>query len=182
MSKMATDEEKLVYEDLKRAYDITLERRKTLTGQATSLMGFAGIIETILIGMLVTLATDHDARTELSRTAYYYPQLWFDVIGFVTYIIAIIFALLAFYEGKYYKVPQMPDKDNATKSIIEIFSDPAKNYNLKLLAIQVNYATEQNQLTNNAKHLYLKVATTFLVIGIGASAIGGLLLVFSLFQ
>lgn len=54
-----------LYEDLKREYDLTLDRRKTLTSQATSLISFAGIIETVLVALLITLATNKDARSLL---------------------------------------------------------------------------------------------------------------------
>jgi hypothetical protein len=54
-----------IYSDLQRQHDLTAERRKTLTSQATNLMGFAGIVDTILIALIVALATNKDVRPVL---------------------------------------------------------------------------------------------------------------------
>lgn len=175
-SKMTIpDEHVMFYDDLKRQYDIVLERRRTLTDQSTKLIGFAGIIETILIGVLVTLSTDSTLKNELIQTPFYYPILMADMFGFVTYIIAVIFAVISFYEGKYRLAPILPNNDHMSE-INSVFTNPA-TYLLEGYARQVSNATSINQLTNDSKYKHLKVATIFVLMGIIASAIGGLLLI-----
>ena len=168
------DNLKHLYSDLQREYDLTLDRRKTLTGQATSLMSFAGIIETVLVGLIIALASNKDARGLLLSSQYFDMIIVLVGIGFASYILTAIFSLLAFREPKWTKVPQLPDP-NPIDSIEYFFANPSK-YNLKMFAIQLVDASTGHQKTNSRKYTYLKIALSFLMIGIIATTIGGLLM------
>lgn len=173
-----TDELDKLYTDLQRAYDLTWDRRKTLTGQAANMMSFAGIIETVLIGLIITLATNKDAHSILVSSPYYSAILLLATVGFSSYIITAIFSLLAFNEPTWLRVPEMPDKD-PLESVRFFYSGKGK-YNLEKVAMQLCRATELHQNTNKWKYIYLKIGLIFLMIGIVATAIGGFVLLATL--
>ena len=163
-----------LYTDLQREYDLTLGRRKTLTGQATNLMSFAGVIETVLIALVVTLATNNEARALLISSSYYPLIIILAGIGFSSYIITAFFAFLAFREKKWIRIPQMPDEDPLDS--IEYFYSNSDAYDVQMFAKQLSIATCYHQQTNDRKYEYLKIAQIFLVIGITSTAIAGLIL------
>lgn len=80
-----------MYDDLMRQYDLTADRRKSLTSQASSLLGFAGIIETILIATIVALGTNGDVRNLIIGSDFRYPLLYLASIGFIAYIVTVFF-------------------------------------------------------------------------------------------
>jgi len=169
------DKLKQLYTDLQREYDLTLDRRKTLNGQAANLMSFAGIIETVLVGLILTLATNKDARSLLAGSTDYHVLLILAGAGFVSYILTAAFAIVAFHESKWTRVPQMPDSD-PLKSIDDFYSKP-QAYNLAMFAKQISYATGELQKTNDLKFLRLRLALIFLLLGIVVTAIAGLMLI-----
>jgi hypothetical protein len=171
---LTDDNLKQLYSDLQRDYDLTIDRRKTLTGQATSLMSFAGIIQTILVGLLVTLATNSAARTLLSASPYYLAVVIIAGVGFFAYILTAFFSLLAFREPKWMRIPEMPDKD-PLQSVEDFYSRP-DSYNPKMFARQLVQATTFHQKTNDRKYNYLVFALVSLMTGIIFTAVGGVLL------
>lgn len=169
-----TDELIELYHDLQRAYDLTLDRRKTLTGQAANMMSFTGIIETVLVGILITIATNKDARTLLVASPYYSVILLLAGLGFASYIATAVFSLLAFREPKWSLVPTMPDP-NPLDSIQFFYTGKGK-YSFEKVAMQLVQATELHQETNDHKYRYLQVAFFSLLLGIGMTAIAGFVL------
>lgn len=71
-------------------------------------MGFAGIIETILIAAVVALGTDADTRKLINDSDYGYAVLVLAGIGFFSYIVTAIFSLRAYYEPKWIPAPAFP--------------------------------------------------------------------------
>jgi hypothetical protein len=176
---MALDERiRQLYTDIQREYDLTLERRRNLTSQATNIMAFTGIIQSVLIAVIVTLATDKDSQTVLMTSKYYHIILGLGGIAFISYIVTSVFSLLAFWEPKWFRVPRMPDND-PIKSIQTFFLDPVK-YNLEKFAIQLSKATQLHQLTNRSKYQYLRFAMLSLMVGIVATLLGGFCLLLNL--
>lgn len=169
-----SDELKQLYADLQREYDSVLDRRKTLTGQAASLLSFAGIIQTVLIGLMISLATNSAARTLLQGSQYYSAIVLMAAIGFISYIMTAVFSLFAFIERKWDRVPVMPDKDPLDS--IQFFYSHKGAYCLEKIAMQFMYATGLHQDTNDEKYRYLSAGFIFLLIGIIATAIAGFIL------
>jgi len=168
---------KQLYTDLQRQYDLTLDRRKNLTGQATNLISFTSIINTILIGIIVASATNKDVQTSLLNSSYYSLIVVAVVVGFSAYILTTIFSLLAFREPRWFRVPKMPDR-YPIDSIIYFFRNRG-TYNLEKIAIQLSEATRRHQLTNDSKYMFLRLAVIFLMIGIFATVIGGAAMIFT---
>jgi hypothetical protein len=137
-------------------------------------MSFAGIIETVLIGLIVALASDKDSR-DLLMSSDYFPLLASLVgLGFACYIITAILSLMAFRKPKWTRTPQMPDPDPIV-SINYFFSNPDK-YKLKMFAIQMVDASSRHRKTNSKKYDYFTVALIFLMIGIMATSVGGFIM------
>jgi hypothetical protein len=106
---VAMDQEKLqFYKDLQKEYDLILDRRKNLNAQATSLMSFTGIIQTVLVGFMIALATNDDARAFVTTQPNFHLLMAFIAAGFVCYIATAILALLALWEKKWNRIPQLP--------------------------------------------------------------------------
>ena len=161
---------------MRRQYDLIADRRKTLTSQASNLMGFAGIIETILIATIVTAATDADARALLSSSIFHYPVLALAGIGFVSYIITIFFSLKSYWEPEWVpapRIPLVPNKDR--KKSIDHFWRNVGDYDRNRLAQQLGVGADYDQLVNNQKYDDLKKAFWWLRFGIIATATGGIL-------
>src|SRR5712692_10068232 len=171
---MAQADLKGLYDDLKREYDLTLDRRKTLTGLATNLTSFAGIIQTVLVALLISVATSKDVRALLLPSVYFPLLAGTMGVGFFSYILTAFFSLMAFREPKWMRIPEMPDK-NPLKSIRDFYEHP-DYYEPKYFALQLGWATEIHQKTNDQKYDYLRIALIFLLFGIVATAIGGLVL------
>ena len=168
------DRLKNLYEDLKREYDLTLDRRKTLTGQAANLMSFAGVINTVLVALLISLATSKDVRALLAASPYYSLLKVLAVVGFFLYILAGYFSLRAFTEGKWMRVPEMPDPD-PLDSIETFYADPDL-YEPKFFAFQLVEATAYHQHANDLKFKNLRIALILLLLGIVVTGIAGLVL------
>jgi hypothetical protein len=167
-----------LYTDLQRQYDLIADRRKVLTSQATNLMGFAGIINTILIALIIALATNKDVKPLLIMSPYYGSLVVLAGTGFIAYVLAAIFSLLAYWEPKWIPAPQIPEvpgcKDSFDK--IKYFWTTPSEYKVEMNAYQFGVAIDCNQRINNTKFDNLKRAYSFLIIGIGVSAIAGVLL------
>jgi hypothetical protein len=169
----------LLYETLKGLYNQVLERRKTLTGQASSLLTFGGIIQTILVGLITTLATNSSAKTLLSQNSHYSWIVWAIGAGFVFYILTAVAALCAFVEPKWdpAPVPLLGKTPSAQKEeLMKIYADPTK-FSVSDLEVQLINATSKNQETNTRKFRFLFAGYIFLFLGIEATAIAGILLI-----
>lgn len=172
-----------IYDDLKRQYDLVADRRKVLTSQAVSLMGFAGIIDTVLIALMVSISTDNDVRTLLADTDYYTAFIGFSAFGFISYVATAIFALFAYWEPKWVVAPVIPKfrlpnvkSENKTLESISIFWNNPNLYQREVLAYQLQSGIEYNQKVNNKKYDNLRRAFVCLLVGIGVTTIGGIIL------
>jgi hypothetical protein len=139
--------------------------------------GFAGIIETILIATIVAVASDPAARQQLTQSPLYVPLFITSAIGFLSYMVTVFFALRAFWEPKWIPAPRVPPVPGMDRfDSIQYFWDNPESYEDVRLAQQLGEGIDQNQLVNNLKFKFLKVAQFSLIIGIIFSGIGGIIL------
>jgi hypothetical protein len=143
-----------MFDDLKEQYSIIAQRRSTLTGQASSLLGFAGIIETILIAAVVALATDGDVRNLINNSQYRYFVIVLAGIGFFSYIATAVFSLRAYYEPKWIPAPYFPPRRNRPlqDSVDNYWEDHPLKYSRKDTARQYALGINYNQGVNNSKY------------------------------
>jgi hypothetical protein len=172
----------ILYQDLKRQYDLILDRRKTLSSQATGLMGFAAIIETVLVGLMIAFTTNKDVQILLKNSEYYSLVVIFVGIGFFSYIIAALLCLLAFVEPMWFPIPMYGGSRGKLKEVEALEKYEAKydefiqhpeQYKLKMIAGQIVTANWHHQKTNNRKYKLLKYALASLIIGIIFTALVG---------
>ena len=89
----------------------------------------------------------------------------------MSYIVTVIFSLLAFKEPRWSRVPQMPDT-NPLDSIDHFFKNP-NDYDIRMFALQLSEASSMHMKTNSKKYYYLNLATVSLMVGIIATIFWG---------
>jgi hypothetical protein len=169
------DQLKLLFDTLVRHYDLVMTRRATLSGQASSLLTFAGIIQTILVGFLTTLATSIVAQTALSANPNHQIIFYAIDAGFAMYLLTAIMAICAYIETKWTPAPVPIDgttPDEWRTRIDEIHAN-SKTLSRVGLEMQLVTAINRHQATNNRKYILLILGYTFLVAGIALTALAG---------
>ena len=160
-------------DDLKRQYELTMERRCTLTSQASSLMSFASIIDTIVIALLIGLVSSEDVVNLLKDKPYKDLIIWIVLVAFIAYIITLILALLAYWEPKWIVAPKMPPLNGNYFDAADVFVGTETDYGDVKRAYQLIKATDFTQQVNSNKYNLLKFAFISLICGIGlTSAVG----------
>lgn len=160
-----------LYQALMSQYSLVRDRNDAYVTRAQNLLGFAGIINTILVALIVSVVSNEEVRTLLRLS----PNLqYFELtikIGFLGYILSIILALAAFRTTKYKPIPQV----NSKEFINSIFQKKA-NLSLKNLAMQACEAIDYYDIINAEKYRFLFWATVFLMIAIISTAVLGILI------
>jgi hypothetical protein len=191
------DKFKQAYSDLERLYDLTNDRRKTLNDQASTLVTYAGIIETILVGVMITLATNANAKS-LITGSYLSSLLVLGVVGFVSYMVSVIVSLLAFHELKWIPAPEPLGSDTyrgshlgkddwreqnnlAKETILQKLVNSPDLVNLNMFGKQLINAIGYMNDINEAKYDKLRIAFIFLVVGLMATGVFGVILILSIF-
>jgi hypothetical protein len=144
----------LVYSNLMKLYDLTLDRKKTLTGQATSLLSFTGIVQTVFLALIITLATS-------------------------TFIITISLAFLAFSEPKWVPAPEVlsgTTVEDWNKQLEEYMENPSK-VPVKVYELQLMHGISHHENINSYKHRVLRVAYSFFAVSLFLMAIVGFFII-----
>ena len=169
----------LVYSNLMKLYDLTLDRKKTLTGQATSLLSFTGIIQTVFLALIITLATSTQAQDTLLAGQNQVIIVALLAIGFVTFIITIGLAFLAFSEPKWVPAPKVltgtTDKD-WDKQLEEYMKNPSK-VPVKIYELQLMHGITYHNNINSHKHTILRVAYSFFAASLFLMAVVGFFII-----
>jgi hypothetical protein len=170
----------LLFDSLAGDYKLLLDRKSTLSSQAAQLMTFAGIIQTVLVGLLVALATNPNARTLLSTNPNYQYIVWIIGGGFGTYLLTAFLAIFAYRETWWVPAP-VPIRwyeGNAT-----VWGEQLENYHkdpnaLDEVGLEMQLVTALNlqQTVNDKKYNRLQAGYVCLVVGITLTAIAGLLM------
>lgn len=176
--RMTSEQLDLLFKSLTRHYDLVLDRRKTLSGQASSLMTFAAIIQTILVGLLTTLATNENARKLLSTNPNYPSIQWGISMGFAMYLGTALLGIFSYAEAPWTPAPivvegKTPEDWNAR--LEEIHKKP-ENLAIIGLEMQLITAIDRHQRTNNRKYLLLLAGYIVLIAGILFTAVTGYLI------
>jgi hypothetical protein len=182
VSELAQENKQTLFQSLERQYDQEMTRRATLNGQATSLLTFAGIIQTILVTLLLDLTTSSQAKPVLLANPNVNLVVCLLGIGFVAYIATILLGILAFWETKWTPAPQVLDGSNLEtdpiewrKTLDEYEKNPEK-IPIVIYEMQLRTATVKHRLTNGRKYQRLLVAFSSLIVGIVLTALAGFLL------
>ena len=154
----------IIYGNLLKLYELTLDRRKTLTGQAAGLLSFTGVIQTVFLGLLITLATNTQARAALLEGPNHTTITYLLAIGFVTFMITIVLALIAYFEQKWVPAPKVlscNDADSWRKELEDYEKNPD---NIPVLGykLQLMLGITDNNRINKQKYWVLFIAYCFL--------------------
>lgn len=145
---------------------MTMQRRSTLTGQASSLMGFASIIETIVIALMVGIVSSEDVVSLLLKHPNIDSIIWLLLLGYIAYIITLILALLAYREPLWIMAPRMPPVYGSLYTAADYFVTNDNNYKDIKRAYQLIRAIEFEQQVNGTKYNLLQSAFISLICGI----------------
>jgi hypothetical protein len=149
-------------------------------------MSFAGIINTVLVGLLIGLGTNPNAKTLLTSNPYFEYISWCIGAGFVMYIFAAGLSLLAFMEVPWTPAPQVvfrPSAGETEQQAIKRLGDELDGYqkdpsSIPVVVYELQLATAiLGHLKINRRKYYLLLGGFLLLIaGIIFTALGGLLL------
>ena len=170
-----TQQEEL-YEILLNQLKIVTERSTALTDRASGLLGFTGIINTVLVVIIMSVLDQ--TKVNLLKDLQFFPQLRSAVIlGFIFYLISTIFSLQAFRVTKYFPAPRI----GSVKFIEAVFnaqSEPVLSK--KHLSIQLYDAIQYYNKENINKFNYLLVGALSLTIAIVFTSMIGIILFISI--
>jgi hypothetical protein len=158
-------------DDLKRQYELTMQRRATLTSQASSLMSFASIIDTIVIALLIGLVSSPDVVKLLNEHPNEDLIIWTILVAFIAYIGTLILALLAYWEPKWVIAPKMPPLNGNYFDAADVFVGTQTDYGDVKRAYQLIKATDFTQRINSNKYELLKFAFISLICGISLTCV-----------
>jgi hypothetical protein len=176
----------LLFQTAQRQYDLILARRNTLNTQASSLMSFGGIINTVLVGLLVALGTSQTGKALLMSNPYFQYISVFIGIGFVMYILASGLSLGAFVEVPWLPAPEIVYRPGAGETELSVFQKlkklfegyqgdpstiPVVTYEMQLAA-----AILSHMKINTRKYYFMVGAFLLLIVGIIFTALAGLLI------
>lgn len=163
-------EKERLYQFLSERYKLASERTDVLSNRAHVLLGFAGIINTILVGIILGVM-DESKRAFLFNVPYLRQVA---VTSFTFYVLSALFSLLAFKTTQYMPVPQIDSKE----FIKDLFSGKAELSEMHIL-LQIIDAIKFYDDINARKYTYLISGTIFLLIAVALTAITGIVLLLS---
>ena len=174
------DDRQTIFSTLERQYDAVLTRRATLGGQASSLLTFAGVIQTIIVAPLIAFATSPEAKTLLQSNSYIQPIEVLFGLGFAAYILTVLLSILSYRETVWVPAPQIVSSHEPKEWLKELNRYNAtagpKKFEYTMYEMQLMEATTIHQATNNQKYKYLSIGYVTLFIGIALTVIAGYLL------
>lgn len=175
-----------LFQAVERQYDLILSRRNTLNSQASNLMSFAGIINTVLVGLLIGLGTNPNAKTLLMSNPYFQHISLCMGVGFVMYIFAASLSLSAFIEVPWIPAPQVIFRPSAgeteqtamqkLKEELDGYQKDPKSIPVVVYELQLATAILSHLKTNKRKYYLVLGGFLLLIVGIIFTALGGLLL------
>lgn len=166
---------KEITSDLKTAYELLIERRKSITGQAQNLMGFTGIIQTILIALIVGLVTNVDVQSLLESVPNYSLLTTLIGVGFVSYIMTTFFCLISFIEPRLRIVPVLGSESGGEtyEGVTSHFAANPSDYQPKQIVMQYGVVIDKIIRPNQVRYILVVFALIFLVIGLVSTLAGG---------
>ena len=159
-----------LYQFLSERYKLASERTEALSSRAHALLGFAGIINTILVAIILGMM-DESKRAFIFNVPYLRQVA---VISFTFYGLSALFSLLAFKTTQYMPVPQIDSKE----FIKDLFSGKAELSEMHIL-LQLIDAIKFYDDINARKYTHLVLGTIFLLIAVSLTAITGIILLSS---
>ena len=173
MAKKMEEKDQL-HKMLSDQYDLVRKRTDALSDRAHALLGFSGIVNAILVA-LIAGAIKEETRVFLAKYVNARHLEWTVIGGFLFYMMAMVFSVLAYRTTKYMPVPQLDSKE----FVEEVFSGKT-SLSMKHVCLQIVDAIEFHDKVNSRKYVYLLVATLFLLVAFASTGIIGVILLMSI--
>lgn len=162
-----------LYKILIERYSLSKNRNDEIVARGQNLLGFISIINTILVGFLVSIASNKDARHFIESANYFFLDFKMIIIfTFVFYFISILFTIKVIRITKYTPVPQINSKD-----FINDYFAGNTNLSIPHISLQLFDAIESYDKSNLIKYDQLSIATTFLLIAILLTTLSGIIMI-----
>lgn len=174
MTESEKNQEEQIYEILVSQFADARHRTEYLSDKAHSLLGFDGVINSILVALVILIVKDQSTREFVSSSKYLVYIDSFLLLGFSCYILSTMFALLSFRVAKYKRAPSI----ESVEFIQEVHEGTAK-LSLTHMSIQILDAIRFTDGINKRKYDFLLIATVLLLIAITCTAVIGILVFIS---
>ena len=171
----------ILFGSLQKEYDLVMDRRKTLNGQAVNIITFSGIINTVLVGILVALATNLTIRATFESSPNSGATTTLLSLGFLAYIIATLMAILGSIEWKWSLAPVVLEGNNPKdwEGQLDGYHKNPTSLPVQVFELQLQNAIHYLTRINKVKYWILFVSEVFLAIGVMATAAAGYLILVS---
>lgn len=175
MTNTEKNQKKQIYEILVSQFRDARHRTEYLNDKAHSLLGFDGVINSILVALVILIVKDQSTRELLSSSPYFAHINIFVILGFSCYILSTIFALLSSRVTKYKRAPNIESME-----FIQEVCEGKTKLSLTYMSIQLFDAIQFTDEVNKRKYDFLLAATVLLLIAIACTAIMGILVFVSI--
>jgi hypothetical protein len=165
------DQEVQIYEILLSQFAVAQGRTEYLTDKAHSLLGFAGVINSILVALIVFMVKDESTRNLLYSSPFFTYIRIVVFSGFSFYIISTVSALLSFKIRRYKRAPSIQSLE-----FIQGVSKGTAKLSIPHMSVQIFDAIQFTDETNKKKYKFLLAATGLLLLAIVCTAIMGALI------
>jgi|YelNatPaOPRAMG01_1025707.scaffolds.fasta_scaffold17493_5 hypothetical protein len=159
-----------LYEMLLNQYKLVRERTEALSNRAHALLGFSGIINTILVALIMGVLKEETRSFIIKYTNSLLLQV-VVILSFIFYVASMIFSLLAYKTTRYMPVPQIDSKE----FVEEVFSGKTE-LSKKHICLQIVDAIKFHNEINSKKYMHLLLGTLFLLLAISLTAVAGIIL------
>jgi hypothetical protein len=161
-----------LFDILIKGYSLVRERHESFADRAQSLLGFGGIVETILVAIVAALWTDEEAKAALTKLYHWEIFKYAIIIGFILYIISISCALYAWRTEQYKPAPMIASQD-----CLRDYLSGTNKFDFKTYCFQLFTAIEDYQKRNRSKYFWLNCAACSLAVAIIITALLGIYMI-----
>lgn len=168
---MTEKDQKQLYEILLSQFADVKCRTEYLTDKAHSLLGFDGVINSILVALVVLMVKDESARKLLHASPFLVYINVFIVLGFLCYTLSTMFALLSFRVVRYKRAP-----DIQSLEFIQEVCEGKATLSVPHILAQIFDAIQFTDEVNRKKYNFLLAAIALLLLAITCTAVIGTLI------
>lgn len=172
---VSESEQNKLYLMLMERYTLAKNRSDEIVSRAQNLLGFTSIINTILIGFLLSAVSNKDVRMFIDSSKYSSYLKLFLILGLLSYFISIYYILKTVRITKYVPAPQI----NSSEFIRDYFEGNVK-LSLYRFSLQLYAAIKSYDESNNIRYGYLLKATTYLLAAILLTTLSGIIVLLML--
>ena len=169
MTRIEKDQKEQIYEILLAQYKDAQHGIEYLTDKAQNLLGFDGVINSILVAIVVLIVKDQSTRELLSSCPYFTYICATIYLGLSCYILSVVLILLLVMAERK-PVPRI----ESSQFIKEVCEGNTK-LNQAIMSLQIFDAIRHTEVVNRRRYRVFLVVVILILIAIVCTAIIGIL-------